>query len=245
MKKGFSLVEIMLVLAALGGIALLVTKLGKSTMEIQNGSLIMNDYNDLVRETHFLLADQKSCQVSLANHEFNPNDKNSFVKDIELWKSDSRGINKVKKVLSKTEKFKSLNIEDVSLVIDEVALDPTKDKETLSTTGTLKVKVATTTGRTPLADIEHNLNLSFKIDPSTKVATILNCEAPSRSEEKNVKIWCGTIVNPCGTETINAVGIGQYKAGLFTGVFQSIVAVDFKICNAAKNHPANFSLCEN
>ena len=246
MKKGFSLVEIMLVLAALGGIALLVTKLGKSTMEIQNNSLVMNDYNDLVRDTHFLLADSKSCKVSLQNLQFKVNEKNHLIDNVELWKADSKGVSKIKKIVSKSEKFKSLTIENVNLVIDDFSVSQKDTTDVIGTTSTLKVKVAMNSGRVSLSEIEHNLNISFKIDPNTSVATILNCDQVASNEAStSAKVWCGTLVNPCGNEIINAVGIGQFKSGLFTGNFQSLSVVDFKICTAAKNHPANFKTCEN
>ncbi len=245
MKKGFSLVEIMLVLAALGGVALLVTKLGKSTMEIQNGSLIMNDYNDLVREAHFLLADSKSCQASLAGLTFVPNSKDGLIKDIELWKSDSKGFNKVKKIIAKTEKYKSLNIEEMTLSLDEVSLTGTKSLEPQNTTGTFKIKVNTQSGRTPLSEIEHHLSINFSVDPVTNLAKIINCDSALVSDRSVAKVWCGTLVNPCGTETLSVVGVGRFLNGQFTGVFQSTTPVDFKVCGAAKNHPANLNSCEN
>jgi prepilin-type N-terminal cleavage/methylation domain-containing protein len=117
-NKGFTLVELMVVLAALGGVALLVTKLGKDSMNIQNESIISNDYNDLVRESHFLLSNLKACKVSLAGTHFQASAITKPVKNLELWTSDLKGTARVKKRFAKGEKFGSLQIEEVSLQLD-------------------------------------------------------------------------------------------------------------------------------
>lgn len=244
MKKGFSLVEIMLVLAALGGVALLVTKLGKNTMEIQTGSFVLNDYNDLVRDAHFLLADPKSCKVSLAGITFPMSGTTVTVENVEIWKSDSKGINRIKKVISQNEKFKKLTIESVSLSIDATFGKVSSAKEIHSTTGTLKIKPILHKNKMVLEEIEHNLNLNVNVDTINKKVMIVNCGDPVRDEKSFGRVWCGLIVNPCGTETLEVVGVGHYKNGLFTGIFQPKNIIDYKLCTSARNHPATFSNCE-
>lgn len=244
MKKGFSLVEIMLVLAALGGVALLVTKLGKNTMEIQTGSFVMNDYNDLVRDAHFLMADPKSCKVSLGGVTFPPSGTIGTVENVEIWKSDSKGINKIKKVIAQSEKFKKLTIERISLSVDTTFGKISSVKEIHSTTGTLKIKAVSQNSKIVFEEIEHNLNLNVNIDLISNKGTIVNCDDPISDEKSLGRVWCGLIVNPCGAETLEVVGVGHYKNGLFTGIFQPKNNIDYKLCTSARNHPATFSSCD-
>ena len=118
MRKGYSLVEIMVVLAALAGVALLVTKIGQNSQSIQNEVVLMNDYNELVRETHFLMGNPQSCKVSLEGVIFSTQEFAKEVSILELWTSDSKGLTKKKKLISKNEKYKNLVFDNILLKID-------------------------------------------------------------------------------------------------------------------------------
>ncbi len=231
----------MVVLAALAGVALLVTKLGKSSMEIKNESIVSNDYNDLVRESHFLISNLKACKVSLAGTLFVPSLKPESIPNLELWTADSKGLNRVKKKFFRSEKFNSLQIEDVSLIIDPTS-PIVSSVDIQHSTGTLKISLMKTKSKNPPNDIEQTIDLNYMVNPTTRKAEIIDCESSIDSKE-NALVWCGTIQNPCGTESIQVVGIGKYVEGKFTGIFQPTTMIDAKICNAAVNHPASFSKC--
>jgi prepilin-type N-terminal cleavage/methylation domain-containing protein len=239
-KKGFSLVEIMVVLAALAGVALLVTKLGQNSQVIQNESLVTNDYNDLVRETHYLMDNLKSCKISLQEITFSSD--NLSLDNIELWTADSKGVNRNVKKISKKEKYKNLLIENVSIKIDEADDQNISDKLIKQTTATLKVAV--TKGKTKIQtpDIEHSFSMNYSFDPLKKEGKIIDCD-PLGARQNQVRIWCGEIVNPCGSETLEVVAIGKFSDGKFTGTFQPVSNLLDKICLAAKDHPAKFSEC--
>lgn len=241
-NKGFSLVEIMVVLAALAGVALLVTKLGKNSMSIQNESITNNDYNDLVRESHFLISNLKSCKVSLNGVTFPTSALTKPITQLELWTSDSRGLNKVKKKIAKGEKFGTLLIEDVQLAIDPVGAEQ-NNNPFKSTTGVLKIILAKTKTKNPLLDIDHSINLNFSSHQTEDKSTLVDCEEEHESKEK-ASVWCGRIQNPCGPEIVSVVAIGKYIDGKFTGIFQAAALSDFKLCTSAVNHPAEFTVCQ-
>lgn len=251
-KSGFSLVEIMVILGALGGVALLVTKLGNNSMSIKNESVVTNDYNDLVREAHFLIANQKACKVSLAGLEFTPSEKIFSLPNIELWASDSRGEKRVTKKFAKGEKFAGLQIEDVTLTLDPVleesagvvaasASANNDSNEIKNTTGFLKISIIKPKTKNSIVDIEHSINVNYSINKTSGAATIIDCGDKREALENTV--WCGPIQNPCGTEVFAAVAVGRYKNGKFTGVLQPTGLVEGKICKGAVNHPANLTAC--
>lgn len=239
-NKGFSLVEIMVILGALGGIALLVTKLGKNTMNIKNESMISNDYNDLVRETHFLLANSKACKISLAGTTFRTSETETPIKNLEIWTSDSKGLKRVKKKLAKEEKFASIIIEDVSLQMDPITA--TDSGKIQNTTGLVRISLVKTKGKTPLADIEHSINLNVSTNKEDGKSTIVDCEEDFSAKEKT-KVWCGIVQNPCGTETFQAVAVGRYEDGKFTGTLAPSTLIEAKICTGAINIPATLTPC--
>lgn len=242
-KKGFSLVELMVILAALGGIALLVTKLGRNSVSIQNEAIVANDYNDLNREAHFLIENPKSCKVSLEGTVFQLNSNPIIIKKLELWSADSRGLRRKKKKYSSSEKVGSLTIEDISLALDKEA-NTKIESDIQSTTGTLKISLAKMKSKFPLSDIEQSINISFKTDINTGTSTIINCE--NISDKKGLpQVWCGEIQNPCGAERLQVVAVGNYEEGKFTGVLESSVLTDVKYCHSAVKFPANFRPCGN
>ncbi|MBC7540363.1 MAG: prepilin-type N-terminal cleavage/methylation domain-containing protein [Bacteriovorax sp.] len=240
-NKGFTLVELMVVLALLGGVALLVTKLGKDSMNIQNETIVANEYNDLVRETHFLISNIKSCKVSLAGTRFQTSTSSQPIKNLELWSVDSKGLARLKKRFAKDEKFGNLQIENVSLQIDPII--PSQNVNDIqNTAAVLKISLVKTKFKSTLPDIEQSININFSTNRSEDKSTIIDCDSSYDSKER-ATVWCGTIQNPCGSEMIQAVAIGKYENGKFTGIFQPSVMTDGKICTGALNHPATFTAC--
>lgn len=243
MKKGYSLVEIMVVLAALAGVALLVTKIGQNSQSIQNEAVVMNDYNELVRETHFLMGNPGSCKISLEGTIFSTQDYSKEITAVELWQADSRGMARKKKLISRNEKFKGLMIENVTLKIDEPNLNTFPDGALIRTTASLKVTLKKEKVKNQLNDIEHNFNLNFFYNATKKEGVIADCGL-NPTDDKQASVWCGSLVNPCGSEQAEVVAIGRYQNGKFTGIFQPQRETTEKFCLGAKNHDASFRRCE-
>lgn len=251
LNKGFSLVEIMVVLAALGGIALLVTKLGKSSMSMQSEAAITRDYNDLVRESHFLITNSKACKVSLAGTTFSISDSSRPV-SIELWTSDTMGRARDKKRYAKADKSGSLTIDDITLQVAKETVGTQTEGVTAPQGATASIKISLIKPKTATAatanftsNIEHSINITYSVNQTTGLGTIIDCEDISLSTKETAKVWCGTVQNPCGSEIIQAVAIGKYENGSFTGVFQATQppAPEIKICNGAINQPATLAPC--
>lgn len=248
--KGFSLVELMVVLAALAGVALLVTKLGKSSANLQSEAAVTRDYGDLVRESHFLLTNSKSCKVSLAGTRFNSNDLTKPISNIELWTSDAKGTRRDKKRFAKSEKNGVLQIDDISLEISKDFSTPLPNgtDSIQGTTAVVKISLVkpkvNSSNPNLVANIEHSVNLTFSTNPTTKTSTIIDCEDISLNAKENAKVWCGTVQNPCGPEQIKAVAIGKFENGKFTGVFEPSEPIgDIKFCHGAINQAATLTPC--
>jgi prepilin-type N-terminal cleavage/methylation domain-containing protein len=244
--KGFSLVELMVVLAALGGVALLVTKLGRDSMSLQSEAAYTRDYNDLIRESHFLISNPKSCKASLAGTLFSPKDPSRIIKRIELWthgKNESRD----KKKFFTHSKIGILEIDEISLNLSDDLQTASTPETVLSTTAVLKIsliKPKVEKDNNPLQDIEHSINISYVYDPVTGKNKIISCENAVASDTKEtVKIWCGSVLNPCGPDIIPAVAVGKYENGKFTGVFEPTGLTEAKICKGATNQPATLTAC--
>lgn len=243
MKKGYSLVEIMVVLAALAGVALLVTKIGQNSQSIQNEAVVMSDYNELVREVHFLMANPNSCKVSLEGVSFSVLDFSKSITGIELWSADSRGKVRKKKLVSKNEKFKSLAIEDTFLTIDAPPTLSFPDGAKVKSTASLKITLGKEKIKNQLSEIEHNFYVNFVYNAAKNEAVITDCGGGAL-EDKEANVWCGSLANPCGTEKAEVIGIGRYQDGKFTGIFQPVADTTEKFCLAAKNHDAAFKRCD-
>ena len=244
--KGFSLVELMVVMAALGGVALLVTKLGRESMSLQTEAAYTRDYNDLIRESRFLISNPKSCKASLAGVLFNPKDPSRILKRVELW-THGKNESREKKKFSTHTKIGILEIDDITLTLSDDLQTPATADAILNTTGVLKISLSKSKGdkeSNPPQDIEQSINISYSLDPASGKNKILSCENTSEAESKDaVKIWCGTVLNPCGSDMVQAVAVGKYENGKFTGVFEPAGLTESKICKAATNQPATLSAC--
>lgn len=243
MRKGYSLVEIMVVLAALAGVALLVTRIGQNSQNIQNESIVMNDYNELVREAHFLMGNPQSCKVSMEGVSFSTQDYSKEISGIELWAADSRGMARKKKLVSKSEKFKGLTVENISLKIDEPGISQFPDGALIRTTASLKIVLGKEKVKNKISDIEHNFNINFIYNAAKKEGVIADCGI-NPADDRQASVWCGSLVNPCGSEQAEVVGIGRYQNGKFTGIFQTAKETTEKFCLAARNHDASLRRCD-
>jgi type II secretory pathway pseudopilin PulG len=101
-KKGFSLVEIMLVVAGVAGLALVVMQLSKNSAKTQTDSLNFADYIALKSEVDNFFNNDYDCTVTLKDLTF----RGSTIKDtpviVELWHGD-QDLNKSRKFLSATD----------------------------------------------------------------------------------------------------------------------------------------------
>lgn len=246
-RLGFSLVELMVVLAALGGVALIVTKLGKDSLEIQNESSMTNDYNDLVREAHFLLNNKHNCQVSFSGLKFKPEKKATLIKEVILKsRAEVENVKSVKIISSKV-KYKNLNIDSIYLKINPKSEEVGSNNGLHQATAILVIQLAKSAIKIETPMIEHELNLTYKISDDGLQAEIVDCLG-NFDQKYSAKIWCGTIKNPCGSEMIEVVAIGRFKDKKFTGTFQPtatpIELNEMKICHAGKEIDADLKLCE-
>jgi hypothetical protein len=249
-NSGVSFVELLFVLAALGGISLIVTNLGKSSASLQNAAVITRDYNDIVRESHFLLSNSNFCKASLSGLTFKAEDVKRPLSNIELWTSDDKGEKRVQKRFATSAKIGSLLIESITLRLAKNFSIPINSRGVViqGTTGIIKIELTRTKAGASakmISDIEQTINLTVSSDQSTGQSTILDCGDSNANNKENSKVWCGTVLNPCGSENIQSVAIGKYENGKFTGIFEPILSIsETKICHGAVNQPAILAPCE-
>jgi prepilin-type N-terminal cleavage/methylation domain-containing protein len=111
---GFSLVELMIAISVMSGIAIVVMKLGTNMSSIQADAFTSVDYVSLRREVDFLLSQPKSCNASLVGLAFHgASIKGTPIKGVELWTGDEFGTRSRKRVY-KDQKFGKLTIDEIS-----------------------------------------------------------------------------------------------------------------------------------
>ncbi len=245
-SSAYSLVELMVVLAALAGVALIVTKLGKDSIEIQNESMITNDYNDLVREAHFLIGNERHCKVNFngLTFELSPKVVKEKMAKLHLANPEKDVIGQLK--FESGKKYKNLVLDEMFISIYPNINETYRAQGEYQTTAIVSIvpKKSTIQVETPV--IEHSIYLNYKVSDDLKKAVILNCQ--SGVDQKVIaKVWCGTLKNPCGQSDLDIVGIGTYAKGLFSGTFevteQSIMTSE-KICKSAVQYAADLKPCQ-
>jgi hypothetical protein len=116
-KNGFSMIELMIMIGAVAGIALVVMQLSKSTAQSQADAFSMADYITLKTEVDNFFNNDFDCTTTLKDVAF----KGSTIKanpiELELWHGDQFQT-KVRKFLSGTDKaanrYGKLNISSVT-----------------------------------------------------------------------------------------------------------------------------------
>lgn len=245
-RNGFSLVELMMIMAALGGVALLVSKLAKNSMNVQSDAMSSTEYFDLIRESQFIISDLNSCKVSLANTTFKGSTIEKAINGIELWTADTSGEKRAEKKFSQNQKIGKLEVKNITLSIPGHLSKEDFPEGTHSTNALLKISVSKTNSNneaTPLKDIQQSVYITFSTD-SSGTSTIVNCEKLDSESKEIAKVWCGTLQNPCGIEIISVVAIGKYEKEKFTGIFYPTDAnYTARVCPGVVAYQANLKPC--
>lgn len=232
-KKGFSLVELMVILAALGGVALVVTRLGKNSMNIQGESQQAAEYADLSRDFHFQLADVESCKQTLQNKTFVAA-KPAAISGLEI----SHPTKKI--TAGKTGK----------LAVGAISLTMTNLSEELSKPGTHGVKgeikisgIASTSAPIKnFPDLRHSVALTVNTDDAG-TSTIVSCERFDEEAKEQARVWCGTVTANCLSDGVRVMAIGKYHDGKFSGAIHPLESGSTINCPGLINQDAKLSAC--
>ncbi len=183
-NRGFSLVEIMLVVAGVAGLALVVMQLSKNSAKTQTDSLNFADYIALKSEVDNFFNNDYDCTVTLKDLTF----KGSTIKDtplvVELWHGD-QDLNKSRKFLSSTDvtfkKYGKLGINSIEFNMPDytAAADFPQGTDILYKAQIIIEGDKTSFGKTSnLRPIKKSFNVVFDTDASG-VSTIKSCKLNS------------------------------------------------------------------
>ncbi len=233
------MVELMVILAALGGVALIVTKLGKNSMTIQGEAHQASEYADLAREAHFLISDPDSCRASLEGKSLKIGQTPIFT-NLEIW-SASTGKEKGLKKFS-AGKLNKLMIGSITLALSGINEETVKPG-THAVKGEFKISgIKSIQGPDRnFTDLKHSLHLTVMTNPDG-VLTIKNCERYDQNLNEQARVWCGTISSNCIPFGTNVMGIGKFTNGKFTGVVHGTESNSVN-CPALINQSADLEVC--
>jgi type II secretory pathway pseudopilin PulG len=117
-KIGFSLVEMMLAVGAMAGVALVVMQLSKTTAQTQVDAQSTLEYMQLTSQLSSMFANDYDCIASFKDVTFNGSSIKATPIDIELWYGDQLGA-RTRKFLSGTDanfkKFGKIYISSLQL----------------------------------------------------------------------------------------------------------------------------------
>lgn len=176
-KSGFSLVEIMVALGLVGGLAMVVMQVMKSSSKGQVDVMNFADYSSLRDEAVFLINNNNACKASLAGFTFNGSTiKNTPKTGVELWGADQDG-NRTTKKFSAGAIFGKTEIEKISFSMpDYTAGTNWAEGVGQSFTGQLVIsgKKSSMGNVKAFNDIKKSITVDFDTDASG-LSTIKNC----------------------------------------------------------------------
>lgn len=217
-KSGFSLVELMIVAGLVGGLALVVMQVLKSSSKGQVDVQNFADYSSLRNEANFLISSPNSCKASLGGMTFKGSTiKNTPVTGVELWSSNQAGARSTKKFYG-SAKFGKLEIESISLLMPDYTAG-TNWVEGIDQTFTAELKISgkkSSMGSTKsFNDITKPIHVTFDTD-SSGVSKIKDCTTGSTSTSGagSFNIW-GASTCPAAFETVKS---GKVFASAMTSV---------------------------
>lgn len=180
-KKGFSLLEIMIAIAMLGGISLGVMQMLKSMQKGQVDTQNFTDYTSIAQESSFLLNDLNSCKASLAGTTFHGSTiKSSAITGIQLWSADQAGARSQKKFYSGAN-FGKVTIDTISFNMPDYTATSDWSVGTNQTfTGLITISSKKKSMGHESTDklITKSINVTFNTDASGQ-STITSCSAGS------------------------------------------------------------------
>lgn len=190
-KSGFSLVEMMLAVGALAGVALVVMQLSKNTASTQVDATNTADYMQMRAQVDSMFTNDYDCTASLKGVTF----KGSTIKLtpilVEIWHGD-QDANRSRKFLSSADpvykKIGKLTINSISLTMPDYTAPgnfPAGNDEVFKGEIQIigeKIKLAKTSA---FANITKMINITFDTDASG-VSTIKYCSSGGSSGMSNL-----------------------------------------------------------
>lgn len=176
-KRGFSLIELTIGIALLGGVALGVAQLLKNMSKGQGDIQNIADLMELKNESLFLIENLKSCKASLSGFTFRGSTIRSTPKDgVELWSVDQAGA-RSRKIFHANAKFNKLVVDRITFSMpDYTSASDWPVGTAQSFTGLIKIsgrKLNSGSSRS-FPDISKSINVVFNTD-SSGVSTIVDC----------------------------------------------------------------------
>lgn len=228
-KNGFSLIEMMIVAGFVGGIALVVMQINKSSVGSQNETIASADYSELRREIYMILSDSDACKASFSGTTFNgASIKTTPKTGLELWTVNQAGA-RSRKIFSENSKYGKLQIGTISFTMPDYtagtnwpAGNDQMFKAELKITGDKLVSSKTRA----FQDVTVPITISFDTDGSG-LSTIKNCSA-----EGSTSSLVGIQACPTG---MNMVGVPGMRASY---------CIDHKP-RAAATYPNAITACYN
>lgn len=242
-KNGFSMVELMVILAALGGVALIVTRLGKNSMDIQNETQSAADYADLVRSVHFLLGDSDSCKATLSGKKISSNDLGKEIPGLDLYFAEAGQTGS-----QQDKQKKIIQGNNGKLTIDKISLTVSAYPGHKNIAGTKAlIKLSGIKSSKPVKtfeEIRHPLFITLKKDPASDEMFIVNCERFDSDSLERARVWCGTVNTPCLSGQ-RVMALGKFAEGKFTGVVHALESNSSFNCPALIEQSAQLAECGN
>lgn len=184
MKKGFSLVELLIVAAVLGGIALFVMQLNKNATRAQVDASATTDLLDFRKEIDFLIENINDCSASLMDMVFRGSTIKNSPLQVELWSADQTG-KRVRKRFSSSgppfNKIGKVNVESIEFSMpDSNGLDFKEGLQTFKGVITIKSSLVKMAKSKKNTDIQKSIMLTFDTNAAGE-STAKVCGAPGPS----------------------------------------------------------------
>lgn len=181
-SRGFSLVELMIAVGGMAGVALVVMQLSKNTAQTQVNAFNTADYFDLRTQVESMLINDFDCQASFKGLVFKASILKTTPMDVEIWHGDQNGA-RTTKFLSGTDaafkKYGKIGISTVQILMPDytgTSNFPQGNDEVFKMNLTItgdKVSMGKASGFTP---ITKQINIVFDTDSSGN-STIKSCNA--------------------------------------------------------------------
>lgn len=222
-KNGFTLVEVMIALALLGGASVIFMQLNRNVEKEQSNAFGKSDYLDMKREIEFYLSDEASCRASFAE----PNSeiifegssiKNTPVGNLEIWTADSNGKRSNLKFKA-GQNYGKIKLQSINFSMPDHNSGQNFPANTVTSfRGEIKIK----TDRKILdktksdQDITIPLNVSFHTTIDGK-SHLLNCSVNKIQDQNLVRHgFCTPAVGPDNNNTGNCPTISNYNVRKIT-----------------------------
>lgn len=184
---GFSLIEVLVAIAILGGASLLIMQLGKNSSNLEAEMNQKAEDRELKAEIDFILDNPKSCTASFKGTTFKGSTIKSNPVDVELWISSHDESTKKKKFSATDKSYANIgriNLTDIELSLPNYTTGTDFPPGTANTEALLQVSGhSKVMGKNRnFKPITKNLRITFNTD-ATGNSTIDSCSAKSSTGE--------------------------------------------------------------